>query len=243
MNKSLLHRLILFVCLLALLLAIAVVFHAIQRSLQKPRNVTLSNLSESQVTISWTTDEPTDQQVIITTSLNSLPNDIPLLSKGTIASSNGISQVHSVTLRNLKPSGVYYYRIYQKPYSVYQGRIKLAEKLTSLSKPYPVYGRVLGPDRKAPLSGALVYLRAFNPKEASKSSSLISTTTNADGRWSLDLSLLRKANLKEPYQLTEGLLEEIVVEAGSLGRVRATTTIHRDEPWPDVFLVSTEKRK
>ncbi len=59
--------------------------------------------------------------------------------------------------------------------------------------------------------GVLIYFQASN--EATKSA-LLSTMTNKDGGWSLDLGNLRTVDLQNIFKITPNTKEEIILDAG-----------------------------
>ncbi|MBI2268363.1 MAG: fibronectin type III domain-containing protein [Candidatus Blackburnbacteria bacterium] len=190
-----------------------------------PQNVFLSNITDHQATISWTTEKATKGAVRIGKTLYKDDGDKDLKKQG-------FYTTHHVTVTNLLPGTTYQFNIYQGAKSVYQGSFFTADSLLGLTTPSPVYGRILG-EGKTPIVGAIVYFRAEGTKGKS---SLLSALTNIDGRWSIDLGNLRASNLENPFQMSKDVQEEIIVEGGSKGRGKVTASVGEDKPWKDVIL-------
>ncbi len=192
----------------------------------EPKNVFISNVTEGQATVSYITDKPTKGTVFISAE-GKFPF-LPLFVNPTKddgeknLSKSGFYRTHHITLTDLKSNTVYKYRIYQRLRTVYEGQFKTKNIPTSISIPSPVYGKVLTAEKK-PIAGAIVYLQLQN--ESSKSA-FLSTLTNSEGGWTIDL-----ANLS-----FEGYTKELViVEAGDKGRGKAYTIPGLDKPWPNIL--------
>lgn len=194
------------------------------------QNLFLSNITDHQVSISWTTVKATKGAVII-----SEDNDFPLLPilAQKMYRDDGEKDLkrqrfyttHHVTVGSLAPSKTYYFRIYQGWKKVFQGNFTTNFTSASLPFPEPVYGRVLHADKKTPVVGALVYLQIVS----STPSALLSTLTNQEGRWSLDLGGLKAS-------ISSSSAEKVVVETGGKGKFKATTIFGQDKPWPNIIL-------
>ncbi len=231
-------RLILKICL-GILLVIPFLYYGLKliEPSSPPLNIFLSNIADHQTSISWVTEKPTRGEIII-----SEDGKFPLLPflASKIYYDGGEKALkkayfyttHLVTIDNLKPETNYQFRIYQNWKKKYQGSFKTGPILSSILSPDPTYGRVVSVDKK-PVVGALIYLQATN--ESSKSA-LLSTMTNSEGRWSLDLGNLRNLNLKNIFKLTGNMKEQIIVDGGSYGRVKTETSTKEDKPWPDIIL-------
>ncbi|MDO8452882.1 MAG: fibronectin type III domain-containing protein [bacterium] len=190
-----------------------------------PLNIFLTNVSDKQATVSWTTLKPTKGAISIGKILYKDDGDKNLARQG-------FYTTHHVTLNNLQPSRIYQYVIKQGRHKQPGGRVQTGQVLESLQNPNPVYGKALTTDKK-PLVGAIVYFRISNGQSQS---SLLSTLTNLEGGWTIDLANLRTKDLAKPFVVANSSLEEVVIEAGSKGNGKATTTPDKDTPWPDVTL-------
>lgn len=202
-----------------------------------PQNILISNITNRQATVSWTTSKPT-RSVILVSADNKFPLS-PLFEKR-IYKDDGEKQLkdsnfyntHHVTVGGLSSNKTFYLRIYQGLKKAYEGQFKTGPDLTGLVGPDPVYGRVLLADKKSPSVGSVVYLYIKNPKG---NSSVLSTLTNSGGRWSLDLANLRSSNLKTNYKTGTSSAEILLVETGR-GKFKAETEVGKDKPWQDVIV-------
>lgn len=198
------------------------------------QNVFVTNVTDGAATVTWTTAKPTKGAVTINQwfplpvfiGLNKDDGDKNL-------SRQNFYTTHHATISNLQPQKTYKYKIYQGAKPMYQGSLKTGPTPESIGTPNPIYGKVITSDQK-PVVGAIVYFRAAGPDGVK--SALLSTLTNLQGGWTIDLSSLRSADLTKPFTITKDSTEEIVVEAGSRGRAKSQSTPGKDKPWPDVFL-------
>lgn len=202
-----------------------------------PRNVLISNVTDQQVTVSWATKLATKGSMIVSRDgrFPFLPVFTKKLHRDDSDSNlprQGFYTVHHVTVNGLKPSTTYQFKIYQGLWAVRQGQFATGNALSSLASPNPVYGRVLTKDSK-PVVGTVVYLRAVTE---TKKSTLLSTLTNLEGRWSLDVANLRTEDYRDTYRISAKTQEELVVDTGARGRVKSATTPGQDKPWPEIVL-------
>lgn len=79
----------------------------------------------------------------------------------------------------------------------------------------------------------LIYLQAQN--EGTKSATL-STLTNREGRWSLDLGNLRTSDLTKGFSINSKTEEVIIAQIDANNRFKAQTKSGFDQPWPDIIL-------
>lgn len=202
-----------------------------------PQNILVTNITDHQATVSWTTANPTRGLVVI-----SEDGNFPLLPTfaKTTYKDDGEKKIgrerfyvtHHVTIGDLTANKTYQYLIYQGWKKMIQGKFTTGSTLASISTPNPVYGRVLSSDKK-PLVGALIFLQAETGKERS---ALLSTLTNIEGRWNLDLGNLRTGNLRTNFKIASKSAEMVTVEAGNRGKGKAFTAPGKDKPWPDIIL-------
>lgn len=200
------------------------------------KNILISNISDHQATISWTTKVPTRGELLVSSNFKFpiLPIFSKDLQKDDLDKTSdkvGYYTTHHITIGSLDSSKRYNFRVFQGQKKVFEGSFKTGPTITGFIGPSPIYGKVLRSDKKTPVVRAIVYLRII--KNAS-SSALLSTLTNGEGGWSLDLANLRDANLRNHFILTKKSQEQIIIEAGNLGRVKAATTPGKDKPWPTI---------
>lgn len=202
-----------------------------------PQNALISNVTDSQTTVSWTTKIATRGRVVVSASdkfsfLSAVSGKHYIDDGDRNLGRQNFYTTHHVTVAGLSQNKTYRMRIYQGLRNVYQGSFVTGPILAAPTSPSPVYGRVVDGDKK-PVTGAVVYLRAASGGEKSAP---LSTLTNLEGRWTIELANLRKSDLTSSYKLTSGATEEAVVEAGLRGRVRANSIPGQDKPWPDIIL-------
>lgn len=190
-----------------------------------PQNIFVSNVSDKQATISWTTNKPTKGAIKIGKMLYKDDGDKNL-------SRQGFYTTHHITLTDLKPDQNYQYEIKEGRHRAKNGNFRTGQTLSSLQNPNPVYGKAFTKDQK-PLVGAIVYFRVKNGQDQS---ALLSTLTNLEGGWSIDLANLRAGDLSKSFLANNTSIEEVVVEGGSNGKAKATTTIGKDNPWPNILI-------
>ena len=208
----------------------------------QPQRLVLSNITDHQATVSWVTSIPTKGSIVLSTD-SKFPL-LPLFAKKIYKDDGekntkkvGHYTTHRVIVGDLSSQTKYQFRIYQGQKKVFQGEFTTASTLTSLNTPNPVYGRVLDADKKSPIIGAIVYLRVRN---SASDSATLSTITNSQGGWSIDLANLRTRDLNSTFKLTRDSKEYIIAEAASKGSVLVETTPGKDKPWPDIILATNK---
>lgn len=203
-----------------------------------PLEVTVSNVTNSQISLSWVTKSPTRGAVVVSENgqFPLLPIFIANLQKDDGEKNLKTMRLyltHHVTIADLKPDKIYRFRIYQGLRQAGQGSFQTGSSLSSLSVPNPVYGRVVKADGKTPAVGVLVYLSAATP---ATTSALLSIITNTSGRWSLDLANLRSSDFQKGFLLPSQSKEILVVNSGQGKKALVEVKLGRDKPWPDVVL-------
>lgn len=219
-----------------IILSLPLFFFIIEPS-SPPQNLLISNLTDRQATVSWTTDKPTRSAVLVS-STGEFPSS-PIFEKR-IYKDDGEKQLkdsnfyntHHVTIGGLSLNKTFYFRIYQGLKKAYEGQFTTGPSFTNLTGPDPVYGRILLSDKKSPSIGSLVYLYI---KDTKGNSAVLSTLTNTGGRWNLDLANLRSNNLKTSYKVSTASAEVLLVEIGK-GKFKAESEVGKDKPWPDVIV-------
>jgi len=203
-----------------------------------PKNILLSNITDHQSTISYTTSIPTKGIIII--SSNSKFPILPIFAKNILKDDGekstkkvGYYTTHHITIGSLQPQTKYQFRVYQGQKKVYEGEFTTTSALSTLRNPNPVYGRILKTDKKTPVVGAIVYLTL--QKESSESS-LLSTLTNSKGGWSMDLGNLRSKDLKNYFKVDKKIKEEVIVTTSDKAGFKAQTNYGQDKPWSDIIL-------
>lgn len=199
------------------------------------KSLYISNLTDHQVSLSWLTEKPVKGTIAV--SKDKLPL-IPLFTKKIYKddSDNGRKNqgrytTHHVTVTDLEPNTQYNFKIFEGIRGVHQVKVSNPGAVGTFLIPYPIYGRVLTKDQK-PATGALVYLTVYSND---KRSNLLSTLTNPDGRWSLDLANLRTNDLKNSFSAGKNMTENLLIVTKDT-TVKTATQSGKDKPWPDVIL-------
>lgn len=202
----------------------------------KPVNVLISNLTDRQATVSWTSDKATRGSILISDN-NQFPPVIIFAKKADkyeeSTAQQGFYMVHSINLTDLKPNTNYNYRIYQGFKAAYQDSFQTGLTLDTILTPNPVYGKIKEAG-KNPVVGAIVSLQLVS-LEGTRSA-ILSTLSNQQGGWSIDLANARSTDLQKSFLLDKKTREEIIVERGIGEKVKESTSSGYDQPWPDVIL-------
>jgi len=190
-----------------------------------PQDIRVTNVDDTSFAVSWITDRAT----------------IGYLEWGenkdtTQTQSEGVNEestVHYITLRNLKPSTTYSFKINSNgsrfDNSGIPWQIQTGPKLLPSTNTSVMSGKILT-DIGTPASGVLVYLSAGGVAP-------ISTQTSANGTWVIPLSIARNSTLTDHASLTsDKTLLEVFVQGGSLGIATAQTYQTTANPAPDITL-------
>jgi hypothetical protein len=193
---------------------------------ETPRDVRVSNVSDSSFVVSWTTDKETVGYVSWGKSEDS-QNETEADSIGTASST------HYAVIKTLSPQTTYFYKINSNgteydnnsiPWQTTTG-IALAEP----SEANIISGSVLTATGEA-AKNALVYVIVGG-------GSIISTVTSQNGSWLIPLSSLRTQNLNQYFLIdNETTLLEISVNAGSFGVSSSQTYPQSSKPLPPMIL-------
>lgn len=206
-----------------------------------PQNLRISNLTDSSATVSWTTPQKRTKGFVHYSTSSSFPlfsflpfpkTEKALDDTDRLTQKIGRYTLHHVALNSLQPNTRYYFKIYTGFHRYGQGSFTTGSTLKTLGSPQPVYGQATD-DQKKPVVGALVYLAL---KNGEKQSALLSTLTNKEGRWQLDLGNARSGDLKNAFPVTAQTQEELVVEAGTRGKGKIVFSLDNDAPAPTIIL-------
>lgn len=209
-------------------LALIIVFLAflgVSYLLEKPpvvKDLKLTNISDSSVTVTYLTEEPTVGSVIVSTSNNF--DIVGQFSKAKFYDDRGdgvARKTHHVTIKGMLPEALYYFRITSgfKNADVTYPNIETATTPDTLRTPDPSYARLTNQTN----SDALVFYSLNN-------GTLQSTYLNSDSAFSIDKANIKTADLKESITYKEG--DEInvtVVDAGGSTRT-LKTKVGEDQP-------------
>jgi hypothetical protein len=197
----------------------------------EPKNVQITNISDSSFTVIYTTDD----SVIGTLTYGQEPdqlNSIGLDERDQLSQKVNKYNVHSITLNNLTPDTTYYFAINsgsktiknnEEPFSVTTG-----PSITSApTNQTPMAGRVLNPEGKNVVEG----LVTVNINGAQKISSLI----RDNGNYTVPLNNLRTTSLNKYYNISENQTINMTISSENL---TSTLNLAKDQisPVPVVTL-------
>ena len=202
-----------------------------------PNNVTVTNISDTTFTVTWTTTEPTSGSVRLN---GAIPDGLFFDERYADSAakkqpSTATYTTHSVTVRNLKPESDYTFTILSngtpnlnngKPYE-----IKTGSTISGLGTGIePAYGQLTA-QNGLPFEGALVYLTLENGQT-------LSTMTKATGTWVIPLNLVRTTDLSRYVANAERINASIVIRSHE-GESTALTDTLNDNPVPVMTIGKT----
>jgi len=197
-----------------------------------PNQLRVTNINDNSFTVSWLTDESTTGFIKYgaDNSLTFTAAD----DRDQLSGKTDEFAVHHVTVKNLTPSTVYSFKvgsggkIFDNSGQPYQVTTASANK--NSTPPNDVaYGTVVDQNGN-PVEGAIVYLSLANANPAS-------TLTKSSGSWVIPLNLIRSADLSSWASYDKAAsIEEIFVQAGTLGTATVVATTKNDSPMPKIIL-------
>lgn len=167
-----------------------------------PQNITLSNITENSVVISWQTSSASP--AFITFGQNN-PAENSVLDDRDSGTAAGLKPrlTHYVTLKDLLPKTTYQYRIVSGKITSDVEKFQTAQPLISQTGFAPIIGSVL--DNDNPLEDGIAYLSL---PEATLQSALVKT----GGNFLIPLFQIRRSDLSD-YQLTEGITAKLTIRS------------------------------
>ena len=164
----------------------------------EPKNITLSNISETGLTISW----ETSSEVISSISFgqNTLAEKTASDDQDNLGPNP--RQIHYISLKNLLPKTIYKYQITSSSFKSKVSEFQTTSPASSQTGFGPIIGTVL--DGESPLSEGIVYLTI---PQANIQSSLIKEF----GSFLIPLNSIRTTDLADIYHLTEETVAKIKV--------------------------------
>jgi hypothetical protein len=190
-----------------------------------PKDVRITNITDSSFTVSWTTQKESDGFVAWGESPSSL-------AKTESDEISGKSFIHSATIRGLEAQKSYYFKINSQGIDYDNNNIpwevKLGPSLSSSSLNKVISGTILTATG-TPSYPAIVYVStgALSP---------LSTTTSENGSWVISLSQARDSSLNSLYDTSKNDLLEISVQAGPAGTSSAQIYLASSSPVPPMIL-------
>ena len=196
-----------------------------------PKNLKITNITDTSFTVSWVTDSTTVGYVKYgknTTTLTSTVNDDRDQSSG----STGLFKTHHVTVRALSPKTTFYFKIGTGTQELYDnnGSAYTVATVSSISsQARTVYGEVVVPGGTA-AAGALVYVSADNMAP-------MSAVVQSSGSWVLSLSQARSKDLQTGAVLSpETVLSLLVLSPTDSTTSIVTVPVKNAQPVPQITI-------
>jgi len=193
---------------------------------ETPKDVRISNITDSSFTVSWTTDKETLGFV----KWGKNANNLDKVENDTISEEG---YIHSSTIRSLNAQTEYYFKInsnskdYDNQGTVW--KVKTGLQLAEPTKNIVISGNVLNPNG-TPTVNSLIYFSVGG-------GSLLSTVTSKTGSWLMPISQTRNKNLDSYVTINESSsLIEISVNAGINGVTTAQIYPQSAKPAPSIIL-------
>lgn len=180
------------------------------------QNITISNISDNEVTISWQTATPTPSFIAFG---QASPDEITVLDDRDAHTPPQTHLMHYVTIKNLLPKTTYQYKIISGQIQSEVSNFTTAAPLSQQAGLSPIIGSVLDGDR--PLVEGIVYLSI---PEAIIQSALVKSS----GNFLIPISKLRKIDLSDSFPLTEDTLIKLTIISAK-GQTNAIFTL-KDVP-------------
>ncbi|MBI2597393.1 hypothetical protein HYW41_04510 [Candidatus Daviesbacteria bacterium] len=178
-----------------------------------PQNVTVSNLSDTEATISYQTSTPVTSFINfgqITPNEQTILEDKDLSQADEQNPSSGAKPqprlVHYITLKNLLPKTTYQYKIITGKKLGEIQNLTTASPLNSQVGFRPIIGSVI--DKDSPLTEGVVYLSIAGATTQS-------AQIKASGNFLIPVSQIRKDDLTDTYSLTDDTLAKLIVISNS----------------------------
>lgn len=163
-----------------------------------PQNVTLTNIDEQSLTISWQTSEALAS--FVTFGQGSPSEQTALDDRDAITPKPRL--IHYVTIKNLQPKTTYLLKIVSGKFSSDTIKFTTANSPSTQNGFPPVIGSVL--DGNKPLEDGVVYLSI---SQAIPQSALVKNL----GNFLIPLSFIRKDDLSDTYQLSDSDMAKLTV--------------------------------
>jgi hypothetical protein len=192
---------------------------------EAPKDIRVTNISESTLSVSWTTEIPTTGVVVWGESEGSLQRSAP--------SETGNGRIHSATITGLEPETTYFYEINSAGETYDNNGIpwqsQTAASLEPPTAPIVISGTIEDASG-ALVGGALVYVSAGGGTS-------LSTITSQEGNWVVSVSNARTQDLASFVEIDESrTLAEIFVQAGEKGTASALIYPASAKPAPPIVL-------
>jgi hypothetical protein len=202
-----------------------------------PDKIKESNITDTQFTISWVSEEPEIGLIKfgeIKTTLNKVAYD----DRG----SNTVSTTHHITITGLSPKTTYYYKIISGKTTLDGFKIVTGKSIIPRGNDL-VYGKVFQADGETYAKNTIVYLKLQDGdnKGSQGESALYSVLVNSGGYWYINLVNFRTKDLGKFFRYSsKGDILIIEAEGGHLGNATLELDTKSDTPAPDLILPAQE---
>lgn len=163
-----------------------------------PQNITLSNITDDSVTLSWQTSTPTASFI----SLGQGNPDEQTVLDDRDSSKPSPHAMHYVTIKNLLPKTAYQYKITSGKIQSEIFKFTTAAPISSQTGFQPIIGSIL--DNNTPVDGAIVYLSIAD-------AATLSALTKTEGNFLIPISQIRKADLSDTFGLTDETIAKLTI--------------------------------
>ncbi len=190
------------------------------------KDITLSNISDTGVTISWQTSSPT---LSFVTFGQASPNEQTVLNDEDSDDPSNKPKphlIHYVTIKNLLPKTTYQYKIVTGKITSGVNKFTTATPINQQIDLRPIIGSVL--EGEKPLTDGIVFLAIAN---ATLQSAKVKT-----GNFLIPLSQIRKTDLSDGFPVNEDTVGKLTVISGN-GNVNALLSLKdSNDPLPPLKL-------
>jgi hypothetical protein len=188
------------------------------KNLVTPKDIKVSNITDSEFTVSWITDKKTTGYILLGDKGNNINNRYVSYQK------DDNVYVHTVNVSGLKENTEYFYVIFSDKFSFLNRNepwmTKTGKKIIDSPASELLAGRVLKGDGD-PVGNASVFINVSG-------SVLLSTTTGEDGQWVVNLGTARNQTLDSYIKLIRDKSPiEIYVQSGIYGITYGRTTLSK----------------
>ncbi len=194
-----------------------------------PKNIKVTNVTDTSFTVSWITDSKTTGYIKYGTVANSL-SLTATDDRDQVSGTTGTYRTHHVTIRGLKASTAYYYKLGTTSTLLYDNNGQPYQTSTTTavsSNARTIYGQVLSSTQTG-VGGALVYI-------SSPDMAPLSVLTQSTGSFVLSLSQARTKSLTSAATLTDSMPLDVFIQGDDATSV-ITATLDLAQPLPDVTL-------
>lgn len=197
-----------------------------------PQEIKVTNISDNSFTVSWITEKPATGFLQYGGSEqlgDSIPDD----------RDTGVQQSHTthhVTIKNLDPGTVYYYKITSGTEN-FDDRGKSFTQTTAPTTenppapPEPIFGKVVKQDGNTSTE-AVVYLEI--------NGSLLSSFVREDGNWLITLNNARTKDLLSYITVEKSNQVHLIVQGGAEGLVKMTAKVGEQDAFSKIVLPAQE---